>query len=90
MSFDVGAWLADQLHVPAAELEVVGRPIAGFEGDQVVTYTRAGTFAARVILGAPARRPLLPQGQHRFRTLRAHWFGGSASVLVSSDEDLGW
>jgi len=61
-----------------------------FEGDQVVTYTRAGAFAARVILGAPTSRPLLPLSQLRSRTLRADWCGGSASVLVSSDEDLVW
>jgi len=90
VSFDIGAWVADQLHVAAAELEVVGHPLPGFEGDQVVTYSRAGAFAARVLLGAPTSRPLLPPSQHRFRTLRADWFGGSASVLVSSDEELVW
>jgi hypothetical protein len=90
VSHDVGAWLAEQLGLPAGEIEVVGHPLSRFGGDQIVTYTHGGQFVARVILAAPSAQGWLPFHQRRPRSLRATWPGGSASLLISWDEDVIW
>jgi hypothetical protein len=90
VTVDVGAWLAEQLGLPAAQIEVVGHPLPVFRGDQIVTYTQGGQFVARVILGVPKAQGWLPFHQRRPRSLRATWPGGSASLLISADEDVVW